>query len=94
MSETIKQLDGDTEIDFQIQLLRTPNSTVSSSSFKVYSKDADNRIVNFIESDLFVTMLRGKTITGIKVTSSSYIVGQLAEHTFTFDAPIPLYPTN
>lgn len=50
--------------------------------------------MNFIESDLFVTMLRGKTITGIKVTSSSYVVGQIAEHTFTFDTPIPLYPEN
>jgi hypothetical protein len=39
-------------------------------------------------------MLRGKTIEGIKVTSSSYVVGQIAEHTFTFNTPVPLFPTN
>lgn len=50
------------KISFKLQNLRTPTTTVTSSSFKVYTKDADDRIVNFVETDLDVTMLRGIAI--------------------------------
>lgn len=67
---------------------------MTSSSFKIYTKDLQDRTVNFVETDLDVTMLRGKAIETLKVTTSSYVVGNVAAHIFTFDTPIPLLPEN
>jgi hypothetical protein len=52
------------------------------------------RIINYVETDLFVTMLYGKEIDTVKVTSDSYVVGAIASHTFTFLTPIPLVATD
>lgn len=41
-----------------------------------------------------VTMLRGIAIETMEITASSYVVGNIAAHTFTFDTPIPLLPEN
>ena len=49
---------------------------------------------NFVETDMDVTMLRGIAIETLEITASSYVVGNIAAHTFTFDTPIPLLPEN
>ena len=87
-------LEPGEKVSFKLQNLRTPTTTVTSSSFKVYTKDGEDRIVNFVETDLDVTMLRGIAIDTMEITSSSQVVGNIAAHTFTFDTPIPLLPEN
>jgi len=83
-------LSASDEISFELRDLVTPKTTVSSRSFKVYTKDKDAHLINYIESDLFVTMFKGKAISTLVLTSSSYVVGALASHTFSFQTPIPL----
>lgn len=36
-------------------------------------------------------MRHGKDINNIKVEPSSYVVGQMTTHTFTFVTPVPIY---
>jgi hypothetical protein len=67
---------------------------VSSSTFKVYTRDSSFRLINYVETDLFVTMIYGKTISTVKVTSDSAVVGAVASHTFTFNTPMPLIATD
>lgn len=81
-------------MELELQYLITPRTTVSSSSFKVYTRDRSLRMINYVETDLFVTMLYGKTIDSVKVTSDSGVVGAVASHTFTFNTPIPLIATD
>ena len=50
--------------------------------------------MNFIDKDLSTTMLKGKAIREIEVTTSSYRVGDQAGHTFTFKTVVPLVPTD
>lgn len=82
------------KVSFKLANLRTPTTTVTSNTFKVYTKDKEGRIVNFVETDMDVTMLRGIAIKTMEITASSYVVGNIAAHTFTFDTPIPLLPEN
>ena len=82
------------DLKFKIEQLRTPLSTKTSSSFKVYTKDKEGRVMNYIDTDLSTTMIRGKAITDIEVTTSSYRVGDLAAHTLTFKTVVPLALTD
>ena len=50
--------------------------------------------MNYIDTDLSTTMIRGKAITDIKVTTSSYRVGDVADHTLTFKTVVPLVLTD
>ena len=50
--------------------------------------------MNYIDTDLSTTMIRGKAISGIKVTTSSDRVGDLAAHTLTFKTVVPLVTTD
>ena len=43
---------------------------------------------------MYVTMLKGKAIETIELTSSSYTVGETAGHTFTFTSNIPMELTD
>jgi hypothetical protein len=79
---------------FEVLSFITPRTTVSSSSFKLYTRDSLLRIINFVETDLFVTMLYGKTIDTVKVSVASGVVGAITSHTFTFNTPIPLVETD
>lgn len=94
VSKTSRYIDGTSDLKFKLEQLRSPLSTKTSSSFKVYTKDDEGRIMNYIDSDLSATMLKGKTISDIKVTSSSYRVGDLAGHTLTFKTVVPLVSTD
>ena len=64
-------LPASTTLEFKLSALRTPLTTRSSDSFKIYSRDAKGRIVNYVETDLMVTMLKGRFIEGLSVASSS-----------------------
>jgi hypothetical protein len=81
---------------FEIGIINmiTPRTTVSSSSFKIYTRDSDLNIINYVETDLFVTMLYGKKISGAKVSTSDQVIGNTAIHSFTFNTPIPLISTD
>lgn len=81
-------------LEVTILNLITPRTTLSSGSFKVYTKDSAGDVINFIETELFVTMRYGKTIEGARIKSSEGIVGVIADHTFTFNTPIPLVETD
>lgn len=90
----VGRLGKSTTIKFTVALLRTPLTTESTSSFKILTKDAAARIVNFVLSDLRVTMLRGKHIPTLAVKASNYVVGASASHTFSFATPVPLERTD
>ena len=81
---------------FEVELINliTPRTTVSSSSFKVYTRDSKENIINYVETELFVTMLYGKKISGARVSTSDPVVGNLATHSFTFNTNIPLIPSD
>lgn len=81
-------------LEFSLSKLRTPLTTKSSESFRVYSRDAADRIINFVETDLLVTMPKGKLLDGLTVTSSSYVVGKIAEHSIQFTSPVPISSTD
>jgi hypothetical protein len=79
-------------ITFNLQYLTTPRSTLSSSSFKIYSKSQKTgRAINYVESELFVTMTKGRRINAAVVSSASSVVGDLASHTIAFSTPITLF---
>jgi hypothetical protein len=65
-------------------------NTVTSSSFKVYTKDVKQRLVNYIETDLFVTMPKGKFIPTAQVSTSNQTVGATSIHTISFNTVVPL----
>jgi hypothetical protein len=67
---------------------------VSTSTFKVYTRDRDLRIINFIDSDFYITMKRGKNIEDASISSVSTIVGDITGFTFDFLNPVPLKPTD
>ena len=90
ISQATARLSAADETSFELRDLVTPKTTVSSRSFKVYTKDKAAHLINYIESDLFVTMFKGKAISTLVLTSSSAVVGALASHTFSFQTPIPL----
>jgi hypothetical protein len=81
-------------IELELQYLITPRITVSSSSFKIYTRDSELRMINYVETDLFVTMIYGKMIENVRVKSDSAVVGAIASHTFTFNTPMPLVATD
>lgn len=78
------------KIVFALSKLQTPLTTKSSGSFRVYTKDKDGYIVNYVVSDLFVTMLRGRHIPSLRLASASKVVGQRAAHALYFQTPVPL----
>lgn len=84
---------GDT-ITIEVSFLKTPLTTFSTQSFKVYSKDNQGYIINQIETDFYITMLRGKSISDITLTPESIIVGQNNLLTFDFSTPVPMLPTD
>ena len=49
-------LPGNSVLEFSIKPFRTPLTTASSSTFRIYSRDKENRMVNYLTSDLLVTM--------------------------------------
>lgn len=77
-------------IKFALSWLRTPLTTESSGSFKIFTKDSKGRIVNYVITDLLITMLKGKHIPSLEVRASNYIVGATAAHSFSFATPVPL----
>ena len=79
-----------TDLKFSIEQLRTPLTTKTSDSFKLYVKDKNGYIVNYIDTDMRATMLKGKYIEAAKVSSSSPRVGDIADHTVSFDSVVPL----
>ena len=90
ISQKTALLSPKDQVVFELQNLVTPKTTVSTRSFKVYTKDKDDYLVNYIESDIFVTMFKGKSIPTMQLTSSSYIVGEVASHTLNFVTSIQL----
>lgn len=79
---------------FEITGIRTPLTTKSSDSFKIYTRDKEGRRVNYIERDLFITMQEGKQFKNFNVTSDSYVVGNVTNHIFQFISPVPLDKTD
>jgi len=61
---------------------------MSSDSFKVYILDPKGNLINYVESDLFLTMRYGKQLIDPKVTPGAFIVGEYTPHTFTFKTPV------
>ena len=59
-------------------------------SFKVYIKDKNGYLINYIETDMRATMLKGKFIKDSRVSSSSVRVGDTASHTVSFKSVVPL----
>ena len=84
---------GDT-ISIEVSYLKTPLLTQSTQSFRVYSRDPDGYIINQVETEFYITMLKGKTIEDIKLTSQSLIVGQITMFTFDLTTPVPMVPTD
>ena len=69
-------------------------STKTSRSFKLSTKDAKQRLVNFIESDLFVTMSEGKTLSDFRVSSLNYTTGATTSHLIEFSTVTPVRDTD
>lgn len=83
-----------TTLEFKLSKLTTPLTTKSSESFRVYSRDAQGRIINYVETDLLVTMQAGKFMEGLTVASSDNVVGKVAEHSIQFASPVPIRSTD
>lgn len=79
-----------TQVEFGLNALKTPLSSQTSSSFKVYTKDSQLRLVNYVRNDMFVTQTVGKIMTNIGMSLDNGIVGAVAQHTLTFTSVVPL----
>jgi hypothetical protein len=71
--------------------LLTPISKKSSSSFKIWTTDAQNREINYIRKAMFITMREGKDIGRTEVMTSNQRVGSVADHNISFTTSTPLY---
>jgi len=60
VSRSSRAINAPADLKFRIEELRTPLSTKTSSSFKVYTKDQEGRVMNYIDTDFSTTMIRGK----------------------------------
>ena len=84
------KIEKDSDLKFSVSRLRTPLTTKSSESFKLYIKDKDGYLINYIITDMRATMLLGKFMKTVGVSSSSPRVGDRAGHTVYFDTVVPL----
>jgi hypothetical protein len=71
--------------------LLTPISKKSSSSFRIWTTDNEDREINYIRKALFITMREGKDIGRTEVMTSNQRVGSIADHTINFITSTPLY---
>lgn len=83
-------MSADTTVKFEIGPIRNALTTESSKSFEIYAYDKEQRLVNFIKKDLYVTMQGGKSITNLKVNSASKVIGAITTHEFEFTTPVPI----
>jgi hypothetical protein len=60
----------------------------------VYTRDHEERLINYVETDFYVTMTRGKNIDESSISSTSSVVGEITGFTFSFENPVPLKPTD
>jgi len=84
------EIEKDSDLKFSVSKLRTPLTTKSSESFKLYIKDKDGQLISYIITDMRATMQKGKYMKTVGVSSSSPRVGDIAGHTVYFDTVVPL----
>lgn len=77
-------------IEFTVGNLITPLTTLSSDSLMIFVFDEEARMINYVMKELFITMLKGKLIDDITVSSSSQIVGSEASHFVKFKTPLDI----
>lgn len=80
--------------DFAIQIstgVITPISTKTSGTFIIQVLDSLEREINYVKSALTLTMKSGIDIGNVELSSDSYVVGALTNHTLTFTTPVPLF---
>ena len=63
ISADMEEINIGETMNFTLDALVTPLSTVTTSSFKVYTRDYKGRLVNYMETDLFLTVKSGKFIS-------------------------------
>jgi hypothetical protein len=79
----------------QLLNLRTPLSTRTSSTFKVYTLDKSLFRINEMEQLLFVTMSEGADMGSVQATTSSNDVGaDSVTLTLVFSSPVPVRATD
>ena len=84
------EIEKDSDLKFSVSKLRTPLTTKSSESFKLYIRDKDGNLINYIITDMRATMQLGKFMKTVGVSSSSPRVGDRAGHAVYFDTVVPL----
>lgn len=71
ISADMEEIDVGETLNFTLDSLVTPLSTVTTSSFKVYTRDYKGRLVNYMETDLYLTVKKGKFIFDIRASSAN-----------------------
>lgn len=81
-------------VSLDLSTLTTPKTTVSTQTFRIYSKDGEGRIINFVDTGYILTMIRGKTVAGAKASTISPLVGDVTGLVLDFVTPVPIKPTD
>lgn len=56
--------------------------------------DDEHRMINYVYTELLVTMREGIFIDTFQVVSNSDVVAAVTEHVISFVSPVPLEPTD
>ena len=81
-------------MNLELDTLTTPKTTVSTRTFKIYSKDSLGRIINYVDSEFILTMISGKNVGSAKIATTSPLVGDVSGLVLDFDTPVPIRPTD
>lgn len=86
-----QSLKSQDDFDFRISAgVVTPISVKTSQPFVFKLLDNSGREINYSNSALTLTMVKGIDIGPLELESQSYVVGDWTEHTISFTTPVPL----
>ncbi|CDW75779.1 UNKNOWN [Stylonychia lemnae] len=77
-------------ISFSVSGIRTPPSTQTTSTFKIYSMDSNSYLIDQVLSLVTITMTQGKFLDKITTSTSSNIVSSQATMSVSVKPPSPV----